>query len=170
MNQSPNSSQRLSPSLRESVVAADRELVRQLVAATGFFRDDELHVAVELVDERMHKGLASGYHFLFADVDGRTAGYACYGPIACTVGSWDLYWIVVDPRWQGRGLGQALVSACEQRIQAAGGRRIYIETSGRPQYAPTRAFYRRCGYELAAELTDFYDRGDDKVVWHKRIA
>ena len=33
-------------------------------------------------------------------------GYACYGPIACTVASYDLYWIAVDPQFQRHGIGQ----------------------------------------------------------------
>jgi ribosomal protein S18 acetylase RimI-like enzyme len=148
---------------------ADRERVGQLVAATGFFRDDEVAVAVELVEERLAKGAASGYHFVFADVEGVTAGYACYGPIACTVWSYDLYWIAVDPAFQGRGLGRMLVTECERLISPAGGRRVYIETSGKPQYLPTRGFYERCGYALDVELAEFYGPGDSKVVYVKAL-
>ena len=66
----------------------------------------ELACAVELADERMEEGPASGYHFVFAELDGRVVGYACYGPIALTIGSYDLYWIAVDKSVQGQGLGQ----------------------------------------------------------------
>jgi GNAT superfamily N-acetyltransferase len=152
---------------RYEPLKADRERVAQLVAATGFFRDDEVAVAVELVEERLAKGAASGYHFVFAESDGATAGYACYGPIACTVWSYDLYWIAVDPAYQGRGLGRALVEESERLIRHAGGRRVYIETSGKPQYVPTRGFYERCGYALDVELAEFYGPGDSKVVYVK---
>ena len=37
------------------------------------------------------------------------------------------------------------------------------------QYAPTRAFYLRCGYEIAAELPDFYEPGDGKVIFVKTL-
>jgi GNAT superfamily N-acetyltransferase len=141
--------------------------VRRVVEATKFFRPDEVDIAVELVDERLARGDASGYFFVMAELDQQLVGYACYGPIGCTLGSFDLYWIAVDPAYQGRGLGAQLVSAVEQRILDAGGRHIYIETSGKPQYLPTRKFYQRCGYEVVAQLADFYDRGDDKVVWRK---
>jgi ribosomal protein S18 acetylase RimI-like enzyme len=96
-------------------------------------------------------------------------GYACYGPIGCTIGSYDLYWIAVDPTRQGQGIGRMLVEETERRIQNAGGRHIYIETSGRPQYTPTRQFYERCGYELGAVLKDFYDQDDDKWIWKKAL-
>jgi ribosomal protein S18 acetylase RimI-like enzyme len=157
------------PVFRDRVVPNDRLAVRRIVESTGFFRPDEVDVAVELVDERLAKGDASGYYFLFAEEAGRTIGYACYGPIACTVGSYDLYWIAVDRDQQGRGLGRHLVTESEHRIRERGGRRVYIETSGRPQYLPTRGFYERCEYQTAAILPDFYDAGDDKVILVKTL-
>src|SRR5688572_14535998 len=104
------------PTLRSVVTPSDRDAVRRIVKATGFFRSDEVEVAVELVDEALTKGEASGYYFVFAEMEGSVAGYACYGPIACTLGSYDLYWIAVDPNWQGHGLGQALVRETERQI------------------------------------------------------
>jgi ribosomal protein S18 acetylase RimI-like enzyme len=170
MKSSSESTHNILPTLRGQVAPADRDAVRRIVEATGFFRPDEVDVAVELVDEALAKGAASGYHFIFAETAGVVAGYACYGPIACTLGSYDLYWIAVDPNRQGQGLGQLLLREAERQIAQSGGRHIYIETSGRPQYTPTRAFYQRCGYEVAAVLAEFYDRGDDKVIWRKRCA
>ena len=148
---------------------ADRPAARDLGAAPGLFRDYEVAVAVELVDERLIKGPASGYHFVFAEVDGAVAGYACYGPIACTVWSYDLFWIAVDPTRQRLGLGRRLVDESERLIREAGGRRVYIETSGKEQYLPTRGFYERCGYALDAELAEFYGPGDPKIVYVKAI-
>jgi ribosomal protein S18 acetylase RimI-like enzyme len=157
------------PPFRYEAALPDSLAIRRIVESTGFFRTDEVDVAVELVDERLAKGDASGYHFIFADRGGQTIGYACYGPIACTVGSYDLFWIAVDQAEQGRGLGRELLTEAERLIQERGGRRIYIETSGRPQYLPTRRFYERCGYHTAAVLPEFYDEGDDKVVLCKKL-
>lgn len=154
---------------RDSVHPSDPVAIRRIVESTSFFRPDEVEVAVELAQERLAKGEASGYFFVFAEFDGGVAGYACYGPIACTLGSFDLYWLAVDQAHQGRGLGRLLVRECERRIRLQGGRRIYIETSGRPQYKPTRRFYEHCDYQTVAVLADFYDSGDDKVILVKRI-
>jgi GNAT superfamily N-acetyltransferase len=138
--------------------------VRRIVESTGFFHPGEIDVAVELVDERLAKGPASGYHFIFADHEGETLGYACYGLIACTLASYDLYWIAVDKTRQCRGLGRRLIEESEHLVRAAGGQRIYVETSSRAQYAPTRTFYERCGYRQEAVLHDFYAPNDHKVV------
>lgn len=155
--------------LRSEVIPSDAVSVERIVRETGFFRPAEVAVAVELVEERLAKGAASGYEFYFAEIAGDVVGYACYGPISVTEGSYDLYWIAVDPRIQKRGIGRALLSAVESQVQAAGGRRIYIETSGKTEYAPTQQFYRRCGYQLEATLADFYLPGDDKLVFVRSI-
>jgi GNAT superfamily N-acetyltransferase len=143
--------------------------VRRIVESTGFFYPAECDVAVELVEERLAKGEASGYYFVFAELDGRPAAYACYGPIACTVGSFDLFWIAVDQEHQRVGLGRRVLEESERLIRAAGGRRVYIETSNRAQYQPTRTFYERCGYHCEAVLKEFYGAGDDKVVYVKAL-
>jgi GNAT superfamily N-acetyltransferase len=147
----------------------DRDAVRRIVESTGFFHDEEVDVAVELVDERLAKGLASGYEFLFAEIDDQIRGYACYGPIPATAESFDLYWIAVDQQYQDRGLGRRILGEIETIIARRGGGRVYLDTSGRPQYAPTRAFYERNGYRQAACLDDFFALGDAKVIYLKVV-
>jgi len=153
--------------LRDAVSQTDRDAVRRLVERTGFFHADEVDVAVELVDERLARGEQSGYHFVFVETDGILAGYASFGPIPCTESSYDLYWIAVDPEFQRHGIGRMLMSAAESRIVACGGQRIYIDTSGRGQYAPTRAFYEACGFHREATLKDFYAASDDRLIYAK---
>jgi ribosomal protein S18 acetylase RimI-like enzyme len=156
--------------IRDRVTVEDIQNIKEIVETTGFFHSYETDVALELAHEYLAKGVKSGYYFLFAEDKGRTAGYCCYGPIACTEGSYDLYWIVVHRDYQGQGVGKALLKEAEQRIAAEGGRGIYVETASRPQYAPTHEFYKKSGYSIEAVLKDFYSPGDDKLVFVKKIA
>lgn len=156
-------------SFRETVGEGDREVVREIVSSTGFFHPGEVLIAVELVEERLARGAASGYCFVFLEEGGRTSGYTCYGPVAGTLGSFDLYWIAVHCERRGVGLGRILLAQTEERIRAAGGRRLYAETSGRPQYRPTRRFYRQAGFRREARLRDFYAPGDDKLIFVKEL-
>jgi D-alanine-D-alanine ligase len=154
---------------RYEVRPDDRETVRRLVESTGVFSPVEIDVAVELVDDRLNRGSASDYHFVFADQGGRTVGYTCYGPIALTASSFDLYWIAVDKAMHGRKVGRVLLERTEELVREAGGRQVYIETSNRHHYAPTRGFYLRCGYRQEALLKDFYAPEDDKVIYVKGL-
>lgn len=155
---------------REEPRPEDCEAVGRLVRATGFFSEEESGIAVELVAECLAGGEASGYYFLFAEEASRLLGYTCFGPIPGSLHSYDLYWIVVDPGEQGRGLGRKLLARAEALMARRGARRVYADTSSRPQYEPTRAFYRCCGYSEEAFLADFYAPGDGKIIFVKPLA
>jgi ribosomal protein S18 acetylase RimI-like enzyme len=154
-------------SLRAEPSQADIENVRDIIISTGFFQNHEIDVAVELVEERLQKGIESGYFFIFVEIDGRTVAYACYGTIPCTIGSWDLYWIATHNNFRGKGIGKKLLAEVEKHIKELGGRTVYIETSLKPQYEPTQYFYDSAGYAREAVLKDFYDVNDHKVIYSR---
>lgn len=155
--------------LRDTVRPADAPRVEQIVRETGFFHPEEVLVARELVETFLAQGPASGYAFLFAEREGVTLGYACYGPIPMSDRRYDLYWIATAPQAQGGGIGKALLLAVEADVARRGGARIYVETSSKPLYAPTRAFYLRAGYRLEATLPGFYADHDDKLIYTKYL-
>jgi GNAT superfamily N-acetyltransferase len=157
---------------RDQVLDADRQAVRRLVAATGFFSPAEQDIAVELVDDALTQGDAAGYAFVLADGEeprGGLRGYVCFGPIPSRPGDYDLYWIAVAPSGQRRGLGRQLIAEAERRALSAGAIRLFIDTSGRDQYRPTRSFYERMGYVVHEVVKDFYAVGDDKVIYRKQL-
>jgi D-alanine-D-alanine ligase len=157
------------PKLRTKPKRTDAAVIRSIVTASGLFREAEIDVAEELVQTRLKKGPSSGYEFIFAEHDKEVIGYVCFGHNTLTVGSFDIYWIAVNPSLQGRGIGKLLLDEAEKRIAAVGGMRIYIETSHRPDYQHTRGFYERCGYTLAAVLDDFYAPSDGKATYVKLV-
>ncbi len=148
----------------------DADVVRDIVASTGLFRPDEIGIAVELVEERLRVGPASGYHFIFAEREGRVLGYSCYGPVPLTLQSYDLYWIAVRKDLQGTGIGRMLLERSEAAVIELGGRRVYIETSSKAMYRNTRRFYDRNGYRAEATLKEFYSPGDHKVIYVKALS
>lgn len=152
---------------RRQIKPTDVAAIKIIVRASGFFSAAEIEIAVELAEEKLELGPDSSYEFLFAEDAGRVVGYACWGLIPATVGSYDLYWIAVQPELRGRGLGKKLLMETEKFIFDAGGRRIYVDTSSRQQYEPTRLFYEKCGYHQGALLKDFYAPGDGKIIYVK---
>lgn len=154
---------------REDITPHDVPLIERLAESSGFFRPDEVTLAVEFAARRLRKGPESGYEFLFAQKGDMTLGYACYGLIAGTLHSWNLYWIMVDHKTRSRGMGSKLLTQVEKRVAAAKGERLYIETSSQPMYQPTRRFYQSRGYTLLTVLEDFYARGDGKMIYAKNM-
>lgn len=154
---------------RDNVKPADPDSIRDIVSSSGFFSREEIDIAVELVNERLDKGESSGYYFIFAERENRTVGYTCFGPVPGTIASFDLYWIAVHENLRGSGIGKQLLERSEQAIHRLGGRRIYIETSSRDKYIPTRSFYLNNFYQAEAVLKDFYAPGDSKYIFVKEL-
>jgi len=157
---------------RTEVKESDVVAVRALVAETGVFNAEEVLIAVELVEETLAKGKASGYEFVFADhpdIENSLLGYTCYGHISGTQASYDLYWIAVSPSKRRDGIGTRLMHESERLARQAGATRMYLDTAGSDLYIPTRAFYERLGYEKAAVLKDFFAQGDDKVIYLRKL-
>jgi len=154
---------------REKVKPSDPEAVRLLVQSSGFFSQVEVEIALELVEEHLMKGEESGYSFLFAELQGQVVAYSCFGPIPGTESNYDLYWIAVLNDFRSMGIGKEVLQRSEQIIAQRGGRQIYVETSSRDQYEPTRSFYKNHGYGKAAQLQDFYAVGDHKVIYVKAL-
>lgn len=152
---------------RDKLRPTDVPAIRSIVEATGMFSAEEADVAAELAEESLQRGDSSGYRFVIAESAGSVVGYACFGPIPCTRSSFDLYWIAVDPHSQRLGLGRRIIGQVESRVGSVGGTRIYVDTAGRDEYIPTRAFYERMGYVCAAVLPDFYAPADAKVIYAK---
>lgn len=151
----------------------DRNAVQDIVSRAGNFTDAEIDVAMELVDEWLAEGEASGYlTYVVADDEMPHAvrGYVCFGPAPMTEGTFDLYWIAVDPDDQGRGLGGRLLAAAEQEIQSRGGRLLLIETASQDSYASTIRFYEQSEYTVISRVRDYYRPGDDKLIFAKRFA
>ena len=145
----------------------DREKVLEALRASGVFSDEELRVALEVIDTGLDTGLDGDYPLFVADVDGHARGYVCVGRTPLTRGTWHLYWICVHPASQGLGIGHRLQDEAERFVQARGGERILLETSSTPGYAAARAFYERAGYTIVGRVADFYRPGDDCVMYCK---
>jgi ribosomal protein S18 acetylase RimI-like enzyme len=153
--------------------ASHRDRLEAIVRGTGSFREEEVEVALEVFDACF--GLRgeepdTDYQFVGAfDASGALIGYAAFGPTPVTEGAWDLYWICTAKEAQGRGAGRALVAAVEQRVVAAKGRLLLIETSSRDDYEGTRKFYSARGYSEQARIRDFYAVDDDRVMLTKTL-
>jgi D-alanine-D-alanine ligase len=148
----------------------DGQPIQSITANTSVFSREEVDCVAELWEEYRQQGAqVSGYYFVVEREDGSVRGYACYGPRSLTEGTYDLYWIAVDPEYRRAGVGRLLLDWVEKDIRRMGGRLIVVETSGLEKYAPTRRFYQATGYLLEATLKDFYKEGDDLVIFTKHL-
>ena len=136
--------------------------------SSGFFYDFEIEIALGLVDDTLVYGEENtGYHWLKISDDNRLVAFANYVKNSFSVNSWDLYWIAVDQDSRNKKLGTLLLKAVEDDVRNSGGKILWLDTSGRPLYAPTESFYKKNGYTLQASLKDFYAPDDPKQIYSK---
>lgn len=148
---------------------ADKSAVMEILLSTPEFLAHEVVVAEELIDAFLESPRKSGYHILVAEIGSLVVGYICYGETPLTEGTWDIYWIAVDPKRKGKGVGGALMKKAESVIKKSHGRLAIIETSSKQGYNKTRRFHASQGYQEIARIPDFYAVGDAKVVMVKRL-
>ena len=146
-------------------VAADREAALEALDRCGAFTAQEVGVAIEMFDE----GLKGEYSLLGVEVGGVLRGYVCVGKAWLTQGSWYLYWICVHPAFHGRGVAQLLQRTAEDFVRNSGGERLVLETSGRALYERSRRFYASAGFEVQGRIADFYERGDDCIIYVRTL-
>jgi len=146
----------------------DVEPIRNILKATNVFRDEEIEIAVELMEATL--GKTEDYiQKAIADDAGSVQGYYCVGPTPMTESTFDLYWIAVNPVFHGKGIGYRLLHDCERTVCLLNGTLIVVETSSTAKYEPTRKFYLRNNYLEAARIRDYYAPGDDLMIYTKNV-
>ncbi len=155
---------------RKKIDERDISYIKEILDSTGFFYDSEVEIAQELARENLEKGEEkSGYIFNIAESEGKPIGFTCYGKIPGTADSFDLYWIAVHHLHRGNGIGKILFAMAVEDIADMKGKNIWIETSSRPIYEPTRNFYLKTGCVKISELPNYYGKDDNKVIFLKKI-
>jgi ribosomal protein S18 acetylase RimI-like enzyme len=149
--------------------AEDREQVVKILVTCGSFTEEEIKVALELIDIYIIDKSQKDYE-IFVDAEDKIVhGYVCIGHRPLTEGTYDLYWIAVDPVTQSKGIGSSLVHFSEEHLKKKGGRLILIETSQKPSYEKERRFYEKNGYTELVTIREFYRPGDSLVMFAKYL-
>ena len=148
----------------------DRARIHSILVDSRAFSFEEIDVAMELVDIVLKDPNQEDYQIdCIVDSQDHPLGYVCYGRVPMTQGTFDLYWIAVDPELQGQGIGSRLVDFMEGALRGTGGRMILADTSSIPEYEKTRRFYREKGFQEVARISDYYHEGNDRITFCKRL-
>jgi len=146
----------------------DVEPLRRILQATKVFRDEEIEVAVELMEATLEK-TEDYIQKTIVDDTNTVQGFYCVGPTPMTRSTFDLYWIAVNPEYHGKGIGFEMLRDCERTVSSMSGALIVVETSSLPMYEGTRQFYLRNNYLEAARIRDYYAPGDDLMIYTKHL-
>lgn len=148
----------------------DRAKLLSVLIKTRAFTSAEIDVAMELIDIVLKDQVQKDYQIdCMVDDQDLAIGYICHGPTPMAQGTFDLYWIAVDPDSQEQGAGSKLVGFLEEGVKARGGRMILADTSTVPQYEKTQRFYVKNGFQQVARIPDYYQPGNDRITFCRRL-
>lgn len=155
-----------------NLTETDREKIKDILNDTDNFNEEEIKIALELIDVYLNDKDQKDYE-IFVDSEeeneSEIKGYVCIGPRPLTEGTYDLYWIAVNPKVQSKGIGSGLIKFIEDHIRSKNGRLILIETSGKDSYEKERKFYEKNQYEELVNIRDFYRTGDSLIIYGKYL-
>jgi len=146
---------------------SDTMVIENILNSVPTFNNEEVNVAMELVNITANNPMQTDYKVFVFDEDGMIIGYHCIGRRPLTDGVYDLYWIVTDTKQSGKGIGKKLLEHAEQFVKENNGRWLLVETSSKESYAATRNFYMRNNYSIIGEIKDFYRAGDALLIFGK---
>jgi len=126
----------------------------------------------ELLDEMTEEyftNKASEEIWMTKEVNNTPVGLAFCAPEKMTEGTYNLYLIAVHKNIQGKGLGGEIMLYFETLLKEKGVRILIVETSALPSFKLTRKFYDKLGYTREAVIREFYQKGEDKIVYWKKL-
>jgi ribosomal protein S18 acetylase RimI-like enzyme len=141
-----------------------------LAVATDMFGHEEAPFLVESLREHFDAGAESPQHLVVdTDVGGAVVGTTLWQPRPAADRVWDLTMIAVHPGSQGEGRGAAMMRLVETSLRDLAQRLLIVETSATAQYDRTREFYRHLGYDEEGRVRDYWEDGDDLVIFTKAL-
>ncbi|MCR3923013.1 MAG: GNAT family N-acetyltransferase, partial [Firmicutes bacterium] len=70
---------------------------------------------------------------------------------------------------RGKGIGRKILKTLEDHLRSQKVRMLYTETTTASYCDETRAFYEAMGYEMVAEVADYWDINDPLALYEKRL-
>lgn len=147
------------------VEAADIPGLKAVLDSIELFPADMLD---EMIADYLHNP-ASGDVWFTALEKGQVISIGYCAPEKLTDGTYNLYAIGVKGDMQGKGTGGHMMAFIEQHLRERGQRILIVDTSGTDAFSQTRTFYEKLGYTREAVIRDFWEEGDDKVTYWKKL-
>jgi ribosomal protein S18 acetylase RimI-like enzyme len=148
-----------------AIAPQDITALKEVIDANELFPSDMLD---DMMSDYFSNENSSDLWFTYEKT--KPIAIAFCAPERMTEGTWNLYLIAVHPDFQNKGIGTSLLDYIEKLLAKQGERILLVETSSLAGFEKTRKFYLKCGYEQEARIREFYQAGEDKIVFRKSLS
>lgn len=150
----------------QETTVAHKEKLLSIIRDSGQFDEGGLEYVKETMEAHFTQ---PGDALWYTACENEPVGVAYCAPEAVTSGTWNLLMLWVENGLEGKGIGSSLVSKIEHVLAEKGARLLIVETSGLDEFKAARSFYEKSGFELEGQIKNFFDAGDDKLIYTKAL-
>lgn len=148
-----------------AVLPSDIEGLKQVLDSSELFPSEYLE---DMIADFFNNAETQDIWFTYFDDDKPIAIGYCV-PEKLTVGTYNLLAIGVSQDYQRKGIASKMMQYIEKHLQDKNGRILIVETSSDDAQIGARLLYQKIGYTQEAIIRDFWNDGEDKIVFWKRL-
>ncbi len=148
-----------------AVLKTDIALLKKVVDSSELFPSEYLD---EMISDYLNNAETQDIWFTYLDENTPKAVGYCV-PEKLTNGTYNLLAIGVSQDTQRNGVATEMMTYIEQQLKQKDGRILIVETSSDDAQIGARKFYEKIGYNQMAVIKDFWNEGEDKIVFWKKL-
>lgn len=147
------------------VTQSDIDGIKNVLDSCGLFPSEYLD---EMISDYFNNTDTQDIWFTYIDNNSPVAiGYCA--PEKLTNGTYNLLAIGVSESAQRKGIAHEMMNYIEQELKSRDGRILIVETSSGDAQIGARKLYQKIGYTQEAVIRDFWNDGEDKIVFWKKL-
>jgi ribosomal protein S18 acetylase RimI-like enzyme len=147
------------------VLKSDIDGLKSVLDSCGLFPSEYLD---EMIADYFNNADTQDIWFTYIDNNLPVAIGYCV-PEKLTSGTYNLLAIGVSKSSQRKGVAVEMMNYIEQLLRQKDGRILIVETSSDDAQIGARKLYEKIGYVQEAVIRDFWNDGEDKIVFWKKL-
>ena len=147
------------------VIHSDLDSLKIVLDSCGLFPSEFLD---EMISDYFHNLDTNEIWFTYVENDSPISIGYCI-PEKLTSGTYNLLAIGVSENHQRKGVAVEMMNFIEQKLKTIGARVLIVETSSDDAQIGARNLYQKLGYNQEAVIRDFWNEGEDKIVYWKKL-
>ena len=144
---------------------ADIDGLKNVLDSCGLFPSEYLD---EMISDYFINSDTQDIWFTYIDND-RPVSIGYCVPEKLTNGTYNLLAIGVTENSQRKGIANEMMNYIERQLKSKDGRILIVETSSDDAQVGARNLYKKIGYTQEAVIRDFWNDGEDKIVFWKKL-
>lgn len=147
------------------VIHSDLDSLKIVLDSCGLFPSEYLD---DMISDYFHNLDTNEIWFTCVENDSPISIGYCI-PEKLTSGTYNLLAIGVSENHQRKGVAVEMMNFIEQKLKTIGARVLIVETSSDDAQIGARNLYQKLGYNQEAVIRDFWNEGEDKIVYWKKL-